>query len=226
MVTIEGYTERKDKRIEFFTKNRKVISSMVKKAHKVKLIPEAITIANSNDIFSGHFFSDAVFNSCAYITKVDKDELSFYRTIYKSSAPTKIKTTVKNKYFWKYYERVMTVFLAFYEDINIVWITSGNIKGDVTSIFSRIISPSYKINDNYIKFVCRRPRFEQFKSVPSFLKMNEFNFIENDSDDFMDTFFERFNNQIIPNEPELKLNKDMDLNTLKDRLTLISMMLI
>lgn len=234
MISVDGWVERKDKRIEFFNNNRKVISAMVQKAHSVKLIPEAITIASSNDIFSGHFFEDAIFNGCAYIARVDKNELAFYRTIYKHSQHNtdkfsprlKIDINLKNKYFQQYCDHVLAVFSAFYEEVNIVWITSGDITGDVSSMFSKLITPSYKINDNYLKFVGERPRYKKFNNVPSFIKLNEFNFMEQDSDDFMDTFFDRFNNQVIPDEDLLKLNKAMDLLTLKDRLTLIAMFMI
>jgi hypothetical protein len=234
MISVEGWVERKDKRIEFFNNNRKVISAMVQKAHRVNLMPEAITLASNHDIFGGSFFSDAVFNSCAYIAKVSKDELAFYRTIYKHSqhsnnkcsSPLKIETTMKNEYFRQYCDRVLAVFSTFYEEVNIVWITSGEIEGDVTSFFSKFVTPSYKINDNYLKFVGERPRYKKFDNVPDFLNINEFNFMNNDSDYFMNTFFDRFNTRIIPDEPDLKLNKDMDLQTLKDRLTLISMVMI
>lgn len=234
MVTIEGYVERKDKRIEFFNTHRKVISDIVQKAHGVKLIPEAITIASGNDIFSGEFFDHCALNSCAYIAKVDKDELAFYRTIYRQSntlvdketAPLKIDTKFKNKYFKQYCDQVLAVYSTFYEEVNIVWITAGKIEGDVSSLFSKFITPSYTISDSYVKFICKKPRYDEFDRLPYFYKLDQLNFIDNESDDFMDTFFNKFNKHLIPDDPELKLNKDMDRNTLIDKLTLISMCLI
>lgn len=234
MVTIEGYVERKDKRIEFFNTHRKVISDIVQKAHGVKLMPEAITIASGHDIFSGEFFDSCALNSCAYIAKVDKDELAFYRTIYKQSnkiidkdsAPLKIDTKFKNKYFKQYCDQVLAVYSTFYEEVNIVWITAGKIEGDVSSLFSKFITPSYTISDSYVKFICKKPRYDSFDRLPYFYKLDQLNFIDNESDDFMDIFFNKFNKHLIPDDPELKLNKEMDINTLIDKLTLISMCMI
>lgn len=234
MVTIEGYLELKDKRIEFFNAHRKVISDIVQKAHGVKLMPEAITIASGSDIFSGEFFDNCALNSCAYIAKVDNDELAFYRTIYKQSnkiidkdsAPLKIDTKFKNKYFKKYCDQVLAVYSTFYEEVNIVWITAGKIEGDVSSLFSKFITPSYTISDSYVKFICKKPRYDAFDRLPYFYKLDQLNFIDNESDDFMDIFFNKFNKHLIPDDPELKLNKEMDKNTLIDKLILISMCMI
>lgn len=46
MVTVEGWSERKDKRFGFFynDSNRKVITNIIEKAHKVKLHPKSVAL--------------------------------------------------------------------------------------------------------------------------------------------------------------------------------------
>jgi hypothetical protein len=229
MVTIEGYSERKDKRFGFFynDSNRKVITNIIEKAHKVKLHPKSVALDSSSDIFVMDYFADRTFHDSVAIADINPRELSFFRSVYRhSKSQEKINIAYKPKYFLEYYERMIEVYANFYEDVEIVWITSGEIESDITTFFSKIITPKYTIKDNILKIIGVKPRFEKFKDIPSFIKINEVNFNGISGDNFLDIFFERFNEHVIPKDVDIELTKEMDLKTLKDRLTLISMIMI
>lgn len=229
MVTVEGWSERKDKRFGFFynDSNRKVITNIIEKAHKVKLHPKSVALDSSSDIFVMDYFADRTFHDSVAVANVNPRELAFFRSVYRhSKSKEKVDISYKPKYFLEHYERMIEVYSNFYEDVEIVWITSGEIESDITTFFSKIFTPKYKVNDNILKIIGVKPRYEKFKDIPSFIKINEVNFNGISGDNFIDIFFQRFNEHVIPKDVDIELTKEMDLQTLKDRLTLISMIMI
>lgn len=224
VIMVEGWIEKKDKRRIVFDSHRKVISKIIQKAHRVSLIPQQITLSSNNDIFSGYYFTHAVgFGSTAYIADLTMDYLSFYRTVYNHSDPQPIITHLNDEYFSKYYKRVLEVLSNFYDDVNLVWVTAGDIK-NIDSIISHLITPNFNIKENYLKFVAKKPRYKQFESMPTFLNLDEVNFRGNQ--DYLTTFFNNYNERVIPKELDVKLDKDMNMDELKQVLSLISMYMI
>lgn len=221
---IEGWVEKKDKRRIIFDEHQKVITSIVKKAHRVALIPQQVTISSHSDIFSGYyFFNTTAFGSTAYIADLTMDEMSFYRTIYKHSKPEPIITHVNDEYFDKYHQLILAVLSNFYEEVHLVWVTSGEL-GNLSGFLSRIITPEFKIKENYLKFVAKKPRYSQLESMPTFLNLDEVNFRENQ--DYLTVFFNNYNDRVIPEELGIKLDKDMSMDELKQHLALIAMYML
>lgn len=232
MEYIEGYTkpkEPKDKRFGFFynDSNRKVITNIIEKAHNVKLHPKSVALDSSSDIFVMDYFADRTFHDSVAVANVDPQELAFFRSVYRhSKSKEKVDIAYKPKYFLEHYERMVEVYANFYEDVEIVWITSGKIESDITSVFSKIITPKYTINDNILKIIGVRPRYEKFKDIPSFIKINEVNFNGISGDNFIDIFFQRFNGYVVPKGVDIEITKEMDMEELKEKLILLAMCMI
>lgn len=229
MVTVEGWSERKDKRFGFFynDSNRKVITNIIEKAHKVKLHPKSVALDSSSDIFVMDYFADRTFHDSVAVANVNPKELAFFRSVYRhSKSKEKVDIAYKPKYFLEHYERMIEVYANFYEDVEIVWITSGEIESDITTFFSKIITPKYKINDNILKIIGVNPRFEKFKDIPSFIKINEVNFNGISGDNFIDIFFQRFNEHVVPKGFDIELTKEMDMEELKEKIMLLAMCMI
>lgn len=229
MFTIEGYSNRKDKRFGFFynNSNRKVITKIIEKAHKVKLHPKSVGLDSSNDIFAMDYFADRSFHNSVAVSNVNPEELAFFRSVYRhSNSKEKVDISYKPKYFLEYYERILEVYSNFYEDVEIVWITSGKIESDITSFFSKIMTPKYTINDNILKIIGVRPRYKKFKEIPSFIKINEINFNGISGDNFIDIFFDRFNEHVIPKDFDIEITKEMNIEELKEKLMLLAMCMI
>lgn len=220
---IDGWVE-KDKRRIIFGEHQKVITSIIKKAHRVSLIPQQVTVSSHSDIFSGYYFyNTTAFGSTAYIADLTMDEMSFYRTIYKHSQPEPIITHVNDEYFDKYHQRTLEVLSTFYNEVHLVWVTAGEL-GNISSLWSHLITPAFNIKENYLKFVAKKPRYKQLEDKPTFLNLDEVNFRENQ--DYLTTFFNNYNERVIPEELDVKLNKDMSIDELKQNLSLISMYMI
>ena len=88
------------------------------------------------------------------------------------------------------------------------------------------MTPKYTINDNILKIIGVRPRYKKFKEIPSFIKINEINFNGISGDNFIDIFFDRFNEHVIPKDFDIEITKEMNIEELKEKLMLLAMCMI
>ena len=120
MFTIEGYSNRKDKRFGFFynNSNRKVITKIIEKAHKVKLHPKSVGLDSSNDIFAMDYFADRSFHNSVAVSNVNPEELAFFRSVYRhSNSKEKVDISYKPK-FIQIFTKMLRLFGLLVEKLN------------------------------------------------------------------------------------------------------------
>jgi hypothetical protein len=228
MFMLDGYTEdtETDERFRFLSNeyNLNMITHLIEKAHNIQLSPASIVIDENDDILAMDYFDNRTFNNHVTVANVNSQELSFFRSVYRHSiSQEKINISYKPKYFSEYYERIIAVYSNFYEDVEIVWITNGKIENNTNND----VMPTYNIQDNILKIIGINPRYSVFKDIPYFIQMNEINFNnKSGSDNFLDLFFERINQHVIPKNVDIELHRLTDIDTLNEQLVLISMWII
>lgn len=224
---LDGCTEDTeiDERFRFLSNeyNINMITHLIEKAHNIQLSPDEIIIDEDDVILSMDYFDNRTFNNHVTVANVNSGELSFFRSVYrKSISQEKINIAYKPKYFSEYYERIISVYSNFYEDVEIVWITNGQIENNTNND----TMPTYNIQDNILKIIGINPRYSVFKDIPYFIKINEVNFNNISGDTFLDLFFERINQHVIPKNVDIALHGLTDIDTLNDQLIIISMCII
>lgn len=224
---LDGYTEdtETDERFRFLSNeyNLNMITHLIEKAHSIQLSPDSIVIDENDDILSMDYFDNRAFNNHVSVANVNPRELSFFRSVYRHSIlQEKINIAYKPKYFSEYYERIIAVYSNFYEDVEIVWMTNGQIENNTNND----VMPTYNIQDNILKIIGINPRYTVFKDIPYFIQMNEINFNNKSGDNFLDLFFERINQHVIPKNVDIELHRLTDIDTLSEQLVLISMCII
>jgi hypothetical protein len=230
-VSINAVTKKKNTRSSMLLKNTKPIQNIIRKTHKLKVPFDKILVSQNSDIFTSDYFKKANFDDCTYIAQLRSDHITFYRTIYQHSNPTSIQTTVKNESFEKHREKIIKILSYFYNDINIVCITSCNIKSNLNNIIYNFINPDIFLLDHYVKIIANNPRHEKINNLPNFMRNGEINFMHTcilqqaDETNF-ENFLNKVNDCFIPEELDIKLDKDMSLDELNDNLSIIDMYMI
>lgn len=230
-LSINQLTKENGSRSSILLKNRRPIQKIIQKIHAMKIPFKQVVVSKNSDIFSGDYFKSSNFDDYTYIAQLKPNHIVFYRTIYKHSNPSSIKTTVKNKSFESHKEKIVAILSYFYSDINIVCITSCTIKSNLNNIIYNFINPNIFLLDHYIKIIANNPRHENVKNLPNFMKYGEINFMhtcvmqQSDETNF-ENFLNKVNTYFIPNELDIKLNKDMSLEEFNDNLSIIDMYMI
>jgi hypothetical protein len=228
MFMLDGYTEEADtdERFRFLynESNLNLITHFIENAHNIQLPRDGIVIDENDDILAIDYFDNRTFNNHVTVANVSPRELSFFRSVYRHSiSQEKISIDYKPKYFSEYYERIIAVYSNFYEDVEIVWISNGQIENNTNND----VMPTYNIQDNILKIIGINPRYSVFKDIPYFIQMNEINFNnKSGSDNFLDLFFERINQHVIPKNVDIELHRLTDIDTLNEQLVLICMCIV
>lgn len=100
-------------------------------------------------------------------------------------------------------------------------------KSQIENNTNNDVMTTYNIQDNILKIIGINPRYSVFKDIPYFIQMNEINFNnKSGSDNFLDLFFERINQHVIPKNVDIELHRLTDIDTLNEQLVLICMCIV
>jgi hypothetical protein len=207
----------------FFKANRKVISKSFSDCFKIPVTPENFWMIEDNKNIIVADPEMGLF----YVNQLSKSQIQFYRTIQPSIIQTDFKFHEEKKIFNDYFEKISLILKTFYGSVAVIYMGQASFSKPLGGFLNHIFTPKLEIFQDNIKIMGVQPRFDYLtKYVEKDERTDVVNLFEGHEMTFINKFIKNINQHAVPENSDIVISLDDDIDDLRRNLSLIGMCLV
>lgn len=207
----------------FLKANAKVISKSFSQCFNTSVTPDNLWMIEFNQNIVVAEAEKAMF----YINQLSKSQLQFYRTIEPSVNQTNFTFPDEKKFFNDYFDKVSLIFKTFYVSVAVIYMGQASFSKPLGGFLNNIFTPKLEIFQDNIKIMGIQPRFNYLSHyVEKDERTDVLNLFGGHEESFIKKFIQNINNHAIPEDSDIVIDIDDDIETLERNLSLVAMCLV
>lgn len=164
-----------------------------------------------------------------YINLISKSqsEIQFYRSIYSSKKQFDFVFPEERTIFNQYFEKLSLILSTFYVSVEVIYMGQASISRSLDSFLNKVVSPNLSIFQDNIKILGIEPRFKHLsKPLEKDERTDVVNLFEGHEMAFISKFIKNINEHAVPEDSDIVISLDDDIEDLRRNLSLIGMCLV
>lgn len=208
-------------------KHKELLSHMLSKHFKIKMPSIDFMLCDMNyDPYMDHLVINPELEQPVFFKELYENSMSFYTPIYRHSNGKGLVIDPDQIRFERYYKKVLSFLLTFYEDVEFIYVADCNFEHWLSDNVNILYTPNLIITKKYIRVKAYNPRHSALKQAQSHMQFDQFSFGMGHQTLYLDRLADKYNYYIVPKDCGFELDFETPHEQLKEQLLIVAMMLI